>query len=499
MKRRSFCFCVALLANLVAGLPDLHAQERDSKADETWQVINLSGQRVGYGRVSMQKFERDGKNFYRTENTQHMTIKRFGQSLTIETISRTEETEDGHLLNYEFEMNNPPKSSSKTVGTVNGKKLTIVSTVGGLERTRTIDFDPKLKSPAYQERTIKANPLKPGETRSFRIFLPEYGKATDVKISADDMREVKVHDGSTKKLLKVRTSMTLVPGVEIRSFIDKEGETLRSEADIFGLQMLTFKVPEEVALKKIAGAELDIAVNTLVKVNNPPVNLHRSKKAVFKITTKGKNPADLIPVGGTQTIRELSENSVELTVTAIAPPKNIQASRDKKDFLKSTGFLQTEDVRVKDHARKAAAGSADPGTVAVRMEKYVHKELKKKNFSTALASAAEVAKSLEGDCTEHACLLAAMLRTQQIPSRVVVGLVYAEQFGAFGGHMWTEAWLDGKWVPLDGTLGAGGIGGGHIKLADSDLGDDGPAPVTSFLPLMNLLSNVKIEVVGADR
>ena len=93
----------------------------------------------------------------------------------------------------------------------------------------------------------------------------------------------------------------------------------------------------------------------------------------------------------------------------------------------------------------------------------------------------------------------AMLRTQQIPSRVVVGLVYADRFGAFGGHMWTEAWLDGKWVPLDGTLGAGGIGGGHIKLADSDLGDDGPAPVTSFLPLMNLLSNVKIEVVRADR
>ena len=131
--------------------------------------------------------------------------------------------------------------------------------------------------------------------------------------------------------------------------------------------------------------------------------------------------------------------------------------------------------------------------------KVYHKELKKKNFSTALASAAEVAKNLEGDCTEHACLLAAMLRTHRIPSRVVVGLVYAERFGAFGGHMWTEAWLDGKWVPLDGTLGAGGIGGGHIKLADSDLGDEGPAPVTSFLPLMNLLSNVKIEIVRVEQ
>lgn len=498
MKRRSF-FSALLVAVFALQLPLAGAAEGDKKPEESWQIINLSGQRVGYGRVSIREISRDGKTIFVTEHSERLTIKRFGQSLSIETKSRTEETADGVLLNYEFEMNNPPASSSRTVGTVDGRKLTIVSTIAGRERSRTIDFDPEVKSPGYQERMIKEKPLKPGETRSFRIFLPEYGKPTDVKISADEMRDVKVHDGSTVSLLKVRTAMTVLPGVVVRSYIDSKGETLRTEADLFGLSMTTFKVPEAVALEELAGAELDIAVNTLVKIDNPPVNLHSSKTAVYKVTTKGRNPADLLPVGSTQTVRSLGDESAELTVTSIAPPMNIQPSRDQKEFLKGTGFLQTDDARVKDHARKAAAGSADPGTIALRMEKYVHKELKKKNFSTALASAAEVAKSLEGDCTEHACLLAAMLRTQQIPSRVVVGLVYAERFGAFGGHMWTEAWLDGNWVPLDGTLGAGGIGAGHIKLADSDLADEGPAPVTSFLPLMNLLSNVKIEIVRVDR
>ena len=498
MKRRSF-FSALLVAVFSLQLPLASAAEGDKKPDESWQVINLSGQRVGYGRVSTREITRDGSTIFVTEHSERLTIKRFGQTLSIETKTRTEETPDGVLLNYEFVMNNPPASSTKTIGTIDGRKLTIVSTIAGIERTRTIDFDPAMKSPGYQDRMIKENPLKTGETRSFQIFLPEYGKPTNVKVSADDMREVKVHDGSTAKLLKVRTAMTIVPGVEIRSYIDSEGETLRTEADLFGLQMTTFKVSEEEALKKLAGAELDIAVNTLVKVANPPVNLHSSKKAIYKITTKSRNPAELLPVGDTQTVRSLSDESVELTVTAIAPPKNIQPATDQKEFIKETSFLQTSDFHVKEHARKAAAGSADPGTIALRMEKYVHKELKKKNFSTALASAAEVAKHLEGDCTEHACLLAAMLRTHRIPSRVVVGLVYAERFGAFGGHMWTEAWLDGKWVPLDGTLGAGGIGGGHIKLADSDLGDEGPAPVTSFLPLMNLLSNVKIEIVRVEQ
>ena len=301
MKRRSF-FSALLVAVFSLQLPLASAAEGDKKPDESWQVINLSGQRVGYGRVSTREITRDGSTLFVTEHSERLTIKRFGQTLSIETKTRTEETPDGVLLNYEFVMNNPPASSTKTIGTIDGRKLTIVSTIAGIERTRTIDFDPAMKSPGYQDRMIKENPLKTGETRSFQIFLPEYGKPTNVKVSADDMREVKVHDGSTAKLLKVRTAMTIVPGVEIRSYIDSEGETLRTEADLFGLQMTTFKVSEEEALKKLAGAELDIAVNTLVKVANPPVNLHSSKKAIYRITTKSRNPAELLPVGDTQTV-----------------------------------------------------------------------------------------------------------------------------------------------------------------------------------------------------
>src|SRR5471030_3048959 len=49
------------------------------------------------------------------------------------------------------------------------------------------------------------------------------------------------------------------------------------------------------------------------------------------------------------------------------------------------------------------------------------------------------------------------------------GLVYVDRLSAFGGHMWTEANLNGQWIPLDATLGRGGIGAAHIKLADSSL------------------------------
>src|SRR5205085_515826 len=91
-----------------------------------------------------------------------------------------------------------------------------------------------------------------------------------------------------------------------------------------------------------------------------------------------------------------------------------------------------------------------------------------RNFTEALATADEVARTLEGDCTEFAMLTAALLRAAGIPSRTAIGLVYVDlaRGPVFGFHMWTEAWVRGQWVPLDATLGRGHIGAAHIKVTD---------------------------------
>jgi transglutaminase-like putative cysteine protease len=92
-------------------------------------------------------------------------------------------------------------------------------------------------------------------------------------------------------------------------------------------------------------------------------------------------------------------------------------------------------------------------------------------------------------------LLAAMARARKIPSRVVVGVVYVASLSSFGGHMWTEVFINGLWVPLDATLGRGGIGADHIKFADSSFSEnDGVSPLSTFLPLVSVLGKLQIEV-----
>ncbi|MGH7128244.1 MAG: transglutaminase-like domain-containing protein, partial [Planctomycetaceae bacterium] len=255
--------------------------------------------------------------------------------------------------------------------------------------------------------------------------------------------------------------------------------------------------PAEEALKEIPGVELDLAIQTLVKTDPIP-RAHETRRAVYRITMKNDDPAKYLAGGGTQSIRRLGPHAIELTVTAAPVPQGRRQTKVDAEYLADTRFLQINDFRVRDHAQQASAGEFHPSRIALRMEKHVYDVVTEKNFSTALATAAEVAEGREGDCTEHAVLLAAMLRVKNIPSRIVAGLIYLPGRNAFAGHMWTEAHLDGRWIPLDAMLGQGGIGAAHIKLGDSSFADDAPAPITTFLPILNLLGNVTIEVITAE-
>jgi transglutaminase-like putative cysteine protease len=99
-------------------------------------------------------------------------------------------------------------------------------------------------------------------------------------------------------------------------------------------------------------------------------------------------------------------------------------------------------------------------------------------------------------------LLVALLRAKKIPARVAAGLVYVQANEernmprGFAYHMWTEAWLNDRWVPLDATLGRGGIGAAHIKLSDTNL--DGVSPLEALLPVMNVLGQLELEVVEVE-
>lgn len=489
-------FILVLSCSLLCGsfVATAMAQSSKIEREENWQSIYLSGQRIGYSHTIVEPVEQNGKIIVRTTSVSNMTIKRFGQSLVMKQNVTTEETTDGDMLNFLYETANPPAQTTSTTGTVNGTELILVSTVNGKPKETRPSWRSDVKSPTFQDRALRASPLRPGESRSFDVFLPEFNKVAAVKLKAADFEETALLDGKKQRLLKVNMTQSLVPGLVVSEFVDAKGDALKTATSLLGSEMVTYQVSREEALKAVSGAEFDLAVNTLVKVKRISDPYTRPKLR-YKVTSKGQTPESFLVADEVQSIKNVADNVAEVTVTAKPIPAKAKIQSVDKEYLEPTQFIQSDDERVKEHANKAVGDATDPAEMTRRMEKYVGETLVKKNFSTAMASAGEVAKSLEGDCTEHSVLLAAMLRAKGIPSRVVVGLVYVDSLSAFGGHMWVEANLEGHWIPLDPTLGRDRLGPIYLKMSESSLSDDGAGAISNFAPLMLVIGQLQIEVL----
>jgi len=497
MSRRVLLSLIAVLLILGASRTPARAEtpkKPSGEKEESWQAIFIGKQRVGFAHVTVQTIERDGKQIIVCDNLNQMTITRFGFSLRMSVVQSSEEDSEGNMLSFKLSIDNPPTSKVESEGRIDGDKLTMTTMSAGRPKVTTEAWDSTVKSPAWIDRALQVEPLKAGESRQFRMYDPQMSKVVTISLKHAGREKTKLLDGAEVECDKVLTTHSMVPGLKITSFVDDNGETVKTSTNL--LDMTTYTVSKEEALKAISGEGLDLGMDTVIKTG-PIKNAHSATKGVYKVTIDG-HAADAIPAGPTQAIKSLSDTEIELTVKAIKPGTKGTEPQPGPEYLASSRFLDLEDPNVRKLAVEGAAGKTDAVDVAVALEKFVATRLKNKNFSTALATASEVARDLAGDCTEHAVLLAALLRSNKVPSRVVIGFVYADSLQGLGGHMWTEAYMNGQWIPLDATLGKGGIGVGHIKIADADLSENSAAPVSAFVPIIHLLGKTKLEVISVE-
>jgi transglutaminase-like putative cysteine protease len=210
-----------------------------------------------------------------------------------------------------------------------------------------------------------------------------------------------------------------------------------------------------------------------------------------------------LPMTGVQRTERLAGADGErLIVDLDAPPRPSPLDDEARArHLRATPYLDHRDPAVRE-VLAAATRSLDPElpdrAVAEVLRRHVGRHLDRKHLSTVLATASETARSHAGDCTEHAVLLAALLRAHDIPSRIALGLIYVPRFAGqndvFGYHMWAQAHVDGTWIDLDATLGDGpGFDATHLLFSTSALDGDG-IPLASSRTLYGFLGGLSIQV-----
>jgi transglutaminase superfamily protein len=108
-----------------------------------------------------------------------------------------------------------------------------------------------------------------------------------------------------------------------------------------------------------------------------------------------------------------------------------------------------------------------------------------------MAPASELVRDRRATCMGYATLLATLARAATIPSRVAMGYVYYG--GIWGGHAWTEMFINGQWLPFDGAVYAPGVASAmRLSVGTSSLVDGGGSLNSA---LSALFGKVDVETV----
>jgi hypothetical protein len=145
--------------------------------------------------------------------------------------------------------------------------------------------------------------------------------------------------------------------------------------------------------------------------------------------------------------------------------------------------------------RPRCAAKSTHGSSRAALEKFVDETIQLKNFSQAFATAAEVCRSLEGDCTEHAVLMA-LCRARKLPPawRLASCTIHLKKVSPFTCGTRSGSPTAGcRWIRRSGSAASAPD---HVKLGDSSLA--GGSPLTDLVAVIQVFGRLELEVVEAE-
>ncbi|MEX2137697.1 MAG: transglutaminase-like domain-containing protein [Pirellulales bacterium] len=484
---------------------------------ETWDAIYLGGVKVGYCRTQTSDFVEDETKGVRVDSTNSVTVNRAGQRSKLSIVSTSIETPTGELVRFQTRLDSGTTPTDFT-GQVEGNELVVETVTAGKATTARSAWPAAAGGVLAMEQSLLRQPMRPGERRKLTGLMAVLNQPVAMELVADKYESTRLLQHS-EDLLRIECRALLPDGQPIveRLWANRDGVILRRQID--ALAQETYRTTQEIALAALGQAKFDLMLDTTVPADRPLENPHATRRIRYRLHLKTNDPAQIFANGQRQEVIPLDTRTAEVIVSAVrpqapgtsgqavapatstaagGPPSSIppKTSPPTDDDRAPNNLIQSDNPKIVTMAQSIAPDEADGWQVARRLAEAVKRHIRRPNYSQAFASAADVVEHAEGDCTEHAVLLAALCRARDIPARVAIGLVYVSAAQGFGYHMWNEVWIDGGWVGLDATLDRPAIGAAHLKLAHSSL--QGTTAFSTFLSLAQVIGQLKIEILEVE-
>jgi Transglutaminase-like superfamily len=353
-------------------------------------------------------------------------------------------------------------SVTSATGTVSGEQVntTILRLGRASDSVLPIPMGKTLLGQQASQNLLAKGTWKLGDKQTFSTLAMMANQVRIVTMTATYQKTSEVGAMTfdvAMDLLPIPTSMTITP----------TGDLVGMSMDLGFMKMTFAPTPGPVPL---VGAEL--APTGLVTAKGPaptagPINRYR------------------LPQGATIPDDDFQRLVDGIVTTVIQGEPVILA--DPAPYLRAEPQLEIDDQKLKAwvDALVERHQVALP-VLAERLRLAVRGYIIKKDLSMGDGSALDAFRNRTGDCTEHANLLAAVLRIAGIPSRVELGMVFAQDFGGWVGHAWNSAYVEGRWVHLDSAY-PGIPRSCYLKLGTTSGGtaqNTGEAMISGFAKIM---------------
>jgi transglutaminase-like putative cysteine protease len=504
MRRRWGGALVAVAAALL-GAGRAAGDEPGALVEETWETAEVDGARVGFVHTTVREVDTAAGKRLRAALVLDLTLGRYNSTVRLRMEQGTEETPDGRVLAVFMRQGQEGGRQLALDGAVEGDRLHVRVDGGRIERR--LAWRPDVVGLYAREHLFEKRRPAPGTRFTFPRYEPTYNAVLTTRVAVGEAEEVHL-PGGTKKLLRVDMTADRLeaPGVSVQPpaavwWLDGDFRPVRRQVELEGLGavVLTRSTREAALAPAAAGRPPDVGLKAMIPLNQAIPRPYSTRSAVYRVTLRGDpSPGTALVSDEHQEVRGLRGDTFELHVHPPSGPEpRAGAGGPPAEYLASCPWIDCDGPQVRALAARAAGDERDPWRKARRIERWVKQSMRVDN-SAPLVPAGRVARDLRGDCRHYALLTAALCRAEGVPARTAVGLLYVERGGRpqLGFHMWTEVWVEGRWLGLDATLGRGGVDAAHLKVSDHSWQD--VQSLTPLLPVSRILGKVAVEVVRTD-
>lgn len=486
-----------------------HAADPAPKTvQENWDVVYVDGVKAGYVQTQFSEIDRGGRKLRQAVTHLRLTLKREHDTVQMKEDNADVETLDGKVLGIAI-VNYPGKEGATVrKGTVKEDHIDIVVTDanGKVRGEITKPWNPRVVGIRGQEHLYSDRKVQPGDVFSYESFVGELTVVMTMQVEVKDYDTVRfLSTHKEQRLLRALTTSEPIGDVSLPPmtvWLNERREPVRTSFVMKGFGTLvlerTSRAVATGAVGTLTAGATNIGYTQLIPLNRRLPHGLNARAAVYHITVQGdRNVMTAFAHDNRQEIRNVHGNSFDLYVHPIQETADPAVKEPGKEFLAGSYYVNNDDPRVRELARRAVGSETDPWKKAQRVARWVFQHMHS-DYEVGFDTAEHVARTLEGDCTEHSVLAAAMCKAVGIPSRTAIGLVYFEkksppkQGPVLGFHMWAEVWINGQWRGIDPTMGSP-VGAGHLKITDHSW-----YRITSLqplLPLQRVLGNTRIELV----